>query len=279
MGTGTTVVGAKVPQGGGGGGGAGVVTWHAELRVAAVLWRVDGLVRQPAWCWSGVGRSHGWDGSCLAGVTAGWRSRGVVHGVVVASRWRGGGVARLTVEGLGRDVGGDERKENQKNALNEVVSRAGGVGGNAGLWAASWRGVLVVEVDGDRGHEFMARRQGTVAVTWSVRNETEKKKKNISKGTRLSLSSSCISRRHGVGAELSRGGVPVVEVDGDGGPRAYPGSWGVSHGRVMVENLRQQRGVWADVWRGGDVVTRVLVTIVVAVGIVDDEMHEVAPME
>ncbi|KAH9038209.1 hypothetical protein EDB85DRAFT_1888064 [Lactarius pseudohatsudake] len=77
-------------------------------------------------------------------------------------------------------------------------------------------------------------------VTWSMRNDTKTKK------------NTCRSRRR------------------------QPGSWGVSHGG---ENLRQWRGVWADVWRGGDVVTRVLVTIVVAVGIVDDGMHEVAPME
>ncbi|KAH9011676.1 hypothetical protein EDB85DRAFT_1900864 [Lactarius pseudohatsudake] len=104
----------------------------------------------------------------------------------------------LTVGGLGRDVGGNERKKTKqrkkrkktktkKTALNEVISRAGGVGGNVGLvgselawwwtlrialrvssrWilyvATAWRrgGVLVVEVDGDRGHEFMARRQGS----------------------------------------------------------------------------------------------------------------------
>ncbi|KAH9038210.1 hypothetical protein EDB85DRAFT_1888065 [Lactarius pseudohatsudake] len=160
---------------------------------------VGGLVRGgPAWCWSGVGRGHGWDESCLAGVTAGWRSRGVARGVVVTSCQRGDGVARLTVGGLGRDVGGNERKKTKrrkkrketktkKTALNKVISRAGGVGGNAGLvgselawwwtlrialrvssrWilyvATAWRwgGVLVVEVDGDRGHEFMARRQGS----------------------------------------------------------------------------------------------------------------------
>ncbi|KAH9077507.1 hypothetical protein EDB83DRAFT_2311972 [Lactarius deliciosus] len=186
-----------------------------------------------------------------------------------------------------------------KNKTNEVGNRVGGVGGNASgqskqkrLVGSEQVGVLVgpvnrvegvvvvVEVDGDRG-----RGKAAVAVMWSVRNDTErKKKKNISKSTRPSSSSSCVLQRHGVGAELSRGRVLVVEVDGDRDPRAYeltcgeaavtwsvrnntkrkkntcrscrrqPGSWGVSHGGVMVvEDLRQWRGLWVDVWQGGDI--------------------------
>ncbi|KAH9171633.1 hypothetical protein EDB89DRAFT_1906770 [Lactarius sanguifluus] len=145
------------------------------------------------------------------------------------ARWCGGGMAWLTVGGLGCDVGGDERnkkktkkeRKQKKNALNDVGSRVGGVGGNVGQskrkglvgselvwwWAprialrvSSWRilyvakawrrGGILVKVDGDGGHEFMSARP--------------------------SSSSSCVSQRHGVGAELSRGGVPVVEIDGDG---------------------------------------------------------------
>ncbi|KAH9159498.1 hypothetical protein EDB89DRAFT_1916049 [Lactarius sanguifluus] len=122
----------------------------------------------------------------------------------------------------------ERKKRKKKKGLNKVGSQGrivavggGGVGGNVGQskrkglvgselvwwWApqialrvSSWRilyvmkawrrGGILVKVDGDGGHEFMSARP--------------------------SSSSSCVSQRHGVGAELSRGGVPVVEIDGDG---------------------------------------------------------------
>ncbi|KAH9161058.1 hypothetical protein EDB89DRAFT_1914120 [Lactarius sanguifluus] len=212
----------------GGGGGAGLVTWHAGLCVAAVLRRVGSLVHGgPAWRWSGVVWVEVTGGMGLAGITTGWRLRGFARGVVVTSRRRGG-------------VMSERKKRKKKKGLNKVGSRgrivavgggvgmtsrrcfrAGSVGGNVGQskqkglvgselawwWAPqialrvlSWRilyvakawhrGGILVKVDGDGGHKFMSARP--------------------------SSSSSCVLRRHGVGAELSRSGVPVVEIDGDG---------------------------------------------------------------
>ncbi|KAH9032766.1 hypothetical protein EDB85DRAFT_2274967 [Lactarius pseudohatsudake] len=193
--------------------------------------------------------------SCCGGVAAGWRSCAQRAGVVLewlTSRRRGDGVAWLTVRGLGRDVGGNERNKTKqrkkrkktktkKTTLNKVISHAGGVGGNAGLVGSElvwwWTLVLVVEVDGDRGHEFMARRQGSCSGDVVCRARC-----------RLAYRDGMASGRSFCAAGYQWWRLMVT------GPTSLrvPGSWGVSHGGVMVENLRQRRGVWADVWRGGD---------------------------
>ncbi|KAH9159406.1 hypothetical protein EDB89DRAFT_2183478 [Lactarius sanguifluus] len=121
------------------------------------------------------------------------------------ARWCGGGMAWLTVGGLGCDVGGDERnkkktkkeRKQNKNALNDVGSRAGGVGGNVGQ---SKRKGLV----GSELVWWWALQIALRVSSWRILS------------ARPSSSSSCVSQQHGVGAELSRGGVPVVEIDGDG---------------------------------------------------------------
>ncbi|KAH9011342.1 hypothetical protein EDB85DRAFT_1901137 [Lactarius pseudohatsudake] len=119
----------------------------------------------------------------------GWRSRGVARGVVVTSCWRGDGVAQLTVGGLGRDVGGNERKKTKqrkkrkktktkKTALNEVISRAGGVGGNVGLVGSelAWWWTLRIALRGYWWWKLMETGatslwqggKAAVAVTWSA---------------------------------------------------------------------------------------------------------------
>ncbi|KAH9158987.1 hypothetical protein EDB89DRAFT_1917078 [Lactarius sanguifluus] len=126
------------------------------------------------------------------------------------ARWCGGGMAWLTVGGLGCDSRGRCRWQcGAEQAKRACGQRVGVVVGSELVWwwaprialrVSSWRilyvakawrrGGILVKVDGDGGHEFMSARPSSL--------------------------SSCVSQRHGVGAELSRGGVPVVEIDGDG---------------------------------------------------------------
>ncbi|KAH9162460.1 hypothetical protein EDB89DRAFT_1913236 [Lactarius sanguifluus] len=176
----------------GGGGGAGLVTWHAGLCVAAVLRQVGGLVRGgPAWWWSGVVWVEVTGGMGLAGVTTGWRSD-----IMPAWWWRcvvdGRGWAMMWV------AMSERKKRKKKKGLNKVGSQGHIVAVGGGVGMTSRR-----RVGGVGGNVGQSKRKGLVG-------------KNISRSARPSSSSSCVSQRHGVGAELSHGGVPVVEIDGDG---------------------------------------------------------------
>ncbi|KAH9167022.1 hypothetical protein EDB89DRAFT_1910243 [Lactarius sanguifluus] len=108
-------------------------------RVAVVLGRVDScsLARAAGWRGGGaarrVARLRSRDWASLAGLMAGWQSRGFARSVrlccsdvVVKWRWRVG-VAMS-----------ERRKKNKKESLNEVGSRAGGVGGDVGAYESCW---------------------------------------------------------------------------------------------------------------------------------------------
>ncbi|KAH9059388.1 hypothetical protein EDB83DRAFT_2315715 [Lactarius deliciosus] len=182
-----------------------------------------------------------------------------------------------------------------------VVMWRGG-GGGAGqvdrvltvLYGVGWRGSGVarpwVEVTGGMGLTSVTagrRSRGFargVVVTSDEQKKKKKKKKDLTRAEQVK--SACgqqvgvvvgpvnriegvvMANFHGIRAGLSCGGVPVVEVDGDGGPRAYVWRGG---GDVVSGVL----GGFAQ--RGDDggelelVVTCVLETIVVAVEIVDEE--------
>ncbi|KAH9011706.1 hypothetical protein EDB83DRAFT_2322149 [Lactarius deliciosus] len=188
-------------------GGMGLPCWRrGRLAIARFCaWYCSKVVL--AWWWHGaVDGRGGWAVTCVVAVGG---------GVGVTSQWCFG-MARLM---LGCDVGGGEQKKKQnknktkQNALNEVGSHVGSVGGNASgqrkrkrLVGSERVGVLVgpvnriegvvvvVEVDGDRGREFMA--------------------------------------------ELSCGRVLVVEVDGDGDPQAYVWRGG---GDVVCEKQHEEK--------------------------------------
>ncbi|KAH9159509.1 hypothetical protein EDB89DRAFT_1916013 [Lactarius sanguifluus] len=161
----------------------------------------------PAWWWRRVVDGRGW---AMMWVAMSERKK----------RKKKKGLNKVGSQGRIVAVGGGVGMTSRR-CLRVARCRAGGVGGNVGQskrkglvgselvwwWAprialrvSSWRilyvakawrrGGILVKVDGDGGHEFMSARP--------------------------SSSSSCVSQRHGVGAELSRGGVPVVEIDGDG---------------------------------------------------------------
>ncbi|KAH9028339.1 hypothetical protein EDB85DRAFT_2276382 [Lactarius pseudohatsudake] len=217
-----------------------VVMWHAGLRVVVVSGRVDS------------------------------------HGVLRAADWRGGGAARR-VAGLRSRVGWAGWWSRGFARGVGVTSRrgfcAGGVGGDAserGICAAGywWRlRETRQQVQVWRGDEVAA------AVTWSVRDDTGRKKKNIPQKPSSSSSAGVLR----VATAWRRGRV-LVEVEGDGATslgvarrlgsrsgdvvsrpkpslRVATAGWGgLSHGgRMVAENLRQRwrRGLWANVWRGG----------------------------
>ncbi|KAH9159499.1 hypothetical protein EDB89DRAFT_1916050 [Lactarius sanguifluus] len=170
----TLVVRAKVPQvlvvmWRGGGGGAGVVTWHVGLCVASCMGR--------------------------AGVAVAWVE--VMGGM---------GLASVTAGGVGGNVGQSKRKGLVGSEL--AWWWAPRIALRVSLWrilyvVKAWhRGRILVKVDGDGGHEFITASGrgfhaagyrwwrlmemgaheltcGEAAVTWSVRNDTKKKKKYL----------------------------------------------------------------------------------------------------
>ncbi|KAH9161291.1 hypothetical protein EDB89DRAFT_2158016 [Lactarius sanguifluus] len=209
----TLVVRAKVPQvlvvmWRGGGGGAGVVTWHS----------VDSLVwGGPAWRWRGVA----------------WRgSRSWVGWVSLASRRVGGREVLRAVLYRAGGVGGNVGQSKRKGLVGSELAWwwAPRIALRVSSWrilyvAKAWRrGRILVKVDGDGGHEFITASGrgfhaagyrwwrlmetgaheltcGEAAVTWSVRNDTKKKKKILADLVVVS---------RGLGG-FSHGGVMMVE--------------------------------------------------------------------
>ncbi|KAH9165640.1 hypothetical protein EDB89DRAFT_1911224 [Lactarius sanguifluus] len=209
-------------------------------RVAVVSGRVDSCSLARAAGWHGGGaarrvaglRSRDW--ASLAGLTAGWQLRGFARSVrlccsdvVVKWRWRVG-VAMS-----------ERRKKNKKESLNEVGSRAGGVGGDVRAYESRWgcrcepwlkpRELVVWGLacrDGmasGRGFRvagywwwwwWMSRETGPRAYVWRgggvAAAVTWRKPSSSSSAGVLRVATAW--RRGG----LSRGGVLMVEVDGDG---------------------------------------------------------------
>ncbi|KAH9164717.1 hypothetical protein EDB89DRAFT_1911962 [Lactarius sanguifluus] len=165
-----------------------------------------------------------------------------------------------------------ERRKTKEKQLNEVGSRTGGVGGNAsGL--ANRVGSAVMRW----GHKLTWRGgEVTAAVTWC--SSRPKPSSSLSTGVL------CVATAWypGVGAFAwwSDGG-ELEAKDGGGGYGMMCGeaaavTWLCKRKLVHavatdVHFKKKKKLIWL-------VVTR-LVTIVVAVGIVGDEMHEVAPLE
>ncbi|KAH9058019.1 hypothetical protein EDB83DRAFT_2315981 [Lactarius deliciosus] len=142
--------------------------------------RVDGLVRgRLVWQWSGMAWVKVMGGMGLTGITMGWR-----FDVVPAWWWR------CVVDGWGWAVTWVAMSERKKGKRKKyLMSHAGGVGGNVGQskrkglvgsklvwwWAALQIVLRVLSWGGCHHGEFCGK--AAVVVMWSVRNDTEKKKK------------------------------------------------------------------------------------------------------
>ncbi|KAH9165737.1 hypothetical protein EDB89DRAFT_1911163 [Lactarius sanguifluus] len=210
------------------------MTWHAGLRVAVVSGWVDSR---------GVLRAAG-----RRGGGAGWRVAGLRSLVRALSGWRAGIEARRAASGVAMS----ERRKTKEKQLNEVGSRAGGVGGNA---------------------SGLANRVGSAVVS-------SRPKPSSSSSTGVLCVATAWYPGVGAFARWSDGG-ELEAKDGGGGYGMMCGeaaavTWLCKRKLVHavatdVHFKKKKKLIWL-------VVTR-LVTIVVAVGIVGDEMHEVAPLE
>ncbi|KAH9004864.1 hypothetical protein EDB86DRAFT_2825264 [Lactarius hatsudake] len=181
------------------------VEWHGlRSRVGWVLLASRDVML--AWWWHRVVDGWGWAVTWVAmserkkkekekalnKVSSQGRIVAVGSGIGVTSQWC--------------FVGGNVGQSKQKGLVGSELAWWHGV--RAGYWQKLMEtgstSLYVVRWQGSCSGDVVCEKQ-----------HRKKKKENISRSARPSSLLSCILRWHGVGAELSRSGVLVVEIDGD----------------------------------------------------------------